>query len=249
MKLLSRSKTDPRRRTPLSERLFRRFVYKYYGRNLLIDLQLHAKRESVAYILEHMQDAMMFRDRWDLLDFAVRKAPAEGLVLEFGVEKGDSLSFMAQRTPRTVHGFDSFEGLPEDWAGTFERRGKFSRGGALPTVPANAKLHVGWFDAVLPGFLAQHPEPIALLHVDCDLYSSTKTVFDLAGGRLRPGSIIVFDEYFNYPNWKRHEHRAFQEFVAASGCRYDYIGFTEKNGHVAAIITEAAVTGAGGAAR
>jgi hypothetical protein len=244
MKLLSRSKTDPRRRTPLSERLFRRFVYKYYGRNLLIDLQLHAKRETVAYILERMQDAMMFRDRWDLLDYAARRAPAEGLVLEFGVENGDSLGFLAQRTSRTVHGFDSFEGLPENWSGTFERAGKFSRGGALPPVPPNGKLHVGWFDTVLPGFLAENPGPIALLHVDCDIYSSTKTIFDLAGDRLRPGTVIVFDEYFNYPNWKRHEYRAFQEFVAATGCRYEYIGFTEKNGHVAARILETGATGA-----
>ena len=36
---------------------------------------------------------------------------------------------------------------------------------------------------------------------------------------------IVFDEYFNYPNWQKHEFKAFQEFVAANGIKYEYIGY------------------------
>ncbi len=221
-----------KRKTPMSERLFRRFMYKYYARYLLVDLQMAAKRDTLDYIQKNMSDALLFNDRWDLLEFAVERAADEGLMLEFGVQDGRSLRHIAGLTDRTVHGFDSFEGLPEDWAGTFERRGKFTRRGRLPKVPGNAQLHVGWFDETLPHFTETHPGGIALLHVDCDIYSSTRTVFSQLGGRLAPGSVIVFDEYFNYPNWREHEFKAFREFVADSGVKYEYAGFCIKDGHV-----------------
>lgn len=215
-------------------RLYWRFLHKYYAQDLLIDLKLAAKRESVDYIREHMADALIFRDRFDLLAFAVKDTAVPGLILEFGVEKGASLALLANTAaPREVHGFDAFEGLPEHWSGTFERKGKFSMGGKPPSVPANAKLHIGWFDKTLPQFLREHAEPVAVLHVDCDIYSSAKTVFDLLGSRIQKGTAIVFDEYFNYPGWRAHEFKAFQEWIAASGRRYRYIGFSAEKGHVA----------------
>lgn len=221
-----------KRRVPLSERLFRRFMYKYYARYLLVDLQLMAKQETLEYIRTRMRGAMLFNDRWDLLAFALARAPEQGLVLEFGVEDGRSVNHLAARTARTVHGFDSFEGLPEHWKGTFEKKGSFSRKGRLPQVGSNVRLHAGWFDSTLPRFLKANTKPAAFIHVDCDIYSSTRTVFELLAGRIRPGTVIVFDEYFNYPNWQEHEFKAFQEFVAAAQLRYEYAGFAIKNGHV-----------------
>ena len=134
---------------------------------------------------------------------------------------------------RQFHGFDSFEGLPEAWSGTFEQKGKFGRGGTLPEVPGNVALHKGWFDQTLPAFLAAHADPIAFLHVDCDIYSSTVTVLRALAPRFKTGTVLVFDEYFNYPNWQRHEWRAFQEFIRDTGLDYRYLGFAQKNGHVA----------------
>jgi hypothetical protein len=230
---LNRRRGDPRG-TPLSERLYRRFFLKYHGRYLLTELQLRARAQAALYVEAQMGDALIFPDRWALLDFALGEAPGEGLILEFGVGDGASLRHLARGQSRTCHGFDSFEGLPEDWAGTFERKGKFGRGGELPDVPANVTLHKGWFDQTLPQFLEAYPgETAALLHVDCDIYSSTVTVLRGLGERLRTGSVVVFDEYFNYPNWQRHEWKAFQEFSRDSGFSYRYLGFAQKNGHVA----------------
>jgi len=233
-----RNRGDPRP-MPLSERLYRRFFLKYHGRYLITDLQLRAKQQSVDYIVAHMGDALIFDDRWALLAFAAQEAPASGLMLECGVADGASLRYVAKTTTRKLHGFDSFEGLPEHWAGTFERKGKFGRGGVLPEVPANVALHKGWFDQTLPAFLAAYPQhEIAFLHVDCDIYSSTATVFRELAPRLQNGTVIVFDEYFNYPNWQRHEWRAFQEFIRDSGFLYRYLGFAQKNGHVAVRLGE-----------
>src|SRR5487761_512490 len=130
---LFRHRSDPRPMS-LSERLYRRFVLKYHGRDLFGEQQRRAKEQAADYIEAHMGDALIFADRWALLDFALKEAPADGLVLEFGVGNGASLRHLA-RGGGACHGFDSFEGLPEDWVGTFERKGKFGRGGALPEVP------------------------------------------------------------------------------------------------------------------
>ena len=173
-----------------------------------------------------------------LLAHSLALTPADGLLLEFGVQKGGSIRALARMTPRTIHGFDSFEGLPEAWAGTPEQRGKFSLGGKTPSVPANVTLHKGWFDQVLPGFLAAHAGPVAFVHVDCDIYSSTKTVLEALKPRFVPGTVLLFDEYFNYPNWRQHEFKAFQEFVADTGARYRYVGYSMKNGHVAVVLTD-----------
>ena len=232
-------RADGPRPMPISERLYRRFFLKYHGRYLVTDLQLRAKAQSLDYIEAYMREALIFRDRWELLLFAAREASAEGLMLEFGVADGASLRYLASRVSRPFHGFDSFEGLPEHWSGTFERKGKFTRAGALPPVPANVRLHPGWFEDTLPHFLAERgSEPVAFVHVDCDIYASTAAVFRHLRERLRPGVVLVFDEYFNYPNWQRHEWRAFQEFVRDTGTGYTYLGFAQKNGHVAVRLGE-----------
>lgn len=215
-------------------RLYWRFVHKYYAQDLLIDLKLAAKQEAVAYVQEKMGEALIFKDRFAQLTFAFKDTAVPGLVLEFGVEKGASLTLLAELAGgRTVHGFDAFQGLPDHWSGTFETQGKFDMGGKPPEVPANARLHIGWFDETLPKFLAETNDPVAFLHVDCDIYPSTKTIFSLLGERLQAGATIVFDEYFNYPGWRAHEFKAFQEWIAASGRRYRYLGFTSEKGHVA----------------
>lgn len=228
------ARTSPAKpKRSLIQRLLRRIVYKNYGRNLLYQLQLRALNEAADYVQANMPEAMIFESYPAYIAFLMEKAPADGLVMEFGVAGGKSIRQIASQTPRTVHGFDSFEGLPEDWGGHLERRGAFSRNRQLPQVPANVKLHVGLFDATLPGFLDANSGPVSLLHIDCDLYSSTKYLLDTAGDRLGTGSIVMFDEYFNYPSWRHHEHKAWQEFVSSRNVKYTYIAITAMNGSVA----------------
>ncbi|HLJ21868.1 MAG TPA: class I SAM-dependent methyltransferase [Stellaceae bacterium] len=230
---------DGPRPLSLSERLYRRFFLKYHARSLVSGLQMRARERSLDYIEAYMGEALIFRDRWELLLHAARSAPEQGLMLEFGVADGASLRYLASRVARPFHGFDSFEGLPEDWSGTFERKGKFGRSGTLPPMPANVRLYPGWFADTLPRFLGEHAgDGVAFVHIDCDIYASTVTVLAQLGDRLRSGAILVFDEYFNYPNWQRHEWRAFQEFVRDTGVAYTYLGFAQKNGHVAVRLGE-----------
>ncbi len=98
--------------------------------------------------------------------------------------------------------------------------------GRLPKVPSNVVLHRGWFNQTAPQFAEQNTGPLAFLHVDCDLYSSTAAIFAALLDRIVPGTVVVFDEYFNYPNWKSHEHKAFTEFQGMSGKKFRHIGYS-----------------------
>lgn len=146
----------------------------------------------------------------------------DGVICEFGVRHGHAITFLAELFPeRRIWGFDSFEGLPEAWH--HEPAGSYSTGGRLPKVPSNVKLVAGWFDKTLPEFVKTLAEPLALLNIDCDIYSSTKTIFELLGPRIIPGTIIVFDEYICNPQWQEDEYKAFQEWVTANRVRYKYV--------------------------
>lgn len=139
----------------------------------------------------------------------------DSIVVEFGVGSGYSLRILADSTsPNIVHGFDSFYGLPEDWQNDY-RKGAFSTGGRHPEI-SNAKFHVGLFDDTLPDFKKEIGDAnITFLHIDCDLYSSTKTIFDNLENNIRD-TIVIFDELFMYETFKDHEIKAFWEFLSCN---------------------------------
>lgn len=189
-------------------------------------LHLKAIDESAEVVRSEMPDALYCEGRFDNLEYAL-SLRKPGLILEFGVFKGATARLIAKRCPsEKVYGFDSFRGLPERWIGSRNASTTMDVGGNLPSVPGNVELIAGWFDATLPGFLASHAGQVGFLHVDCDIYSSTKTVFDLVGARLAPGCVIVFDEFFGYHGFKRHEYRAFHEFIAASGRKFHFASYS-----------------------
>ena len=198
-----------------------------------------ASEESARYVLENMRAVPNFDTDYDLHKWiATTQLDTEllsrGTVLEFGVATGRTLNQFAKWLPnKPVHGFDGFEGLPEDWTSRM-RKGFFARSN-LPRVRKNCQLWVGWFDQTLPGFKekVQLTRPIALLHVDCDLYSSTVTVLNKLKDNIVPGTVIVFDEYINYPGWQLDEFKAWQEHCKMYGVNYEYIGRVSRHQKVA----------------
>ena len=191
------------------------------------EMRKRALADTTDYITDHMDSAIGVYTPRQLLDLALDAVDGDGQFVEFGVFRGGSIRYIASRAPnKIIHGFDSFEGLPERWTGYNMEKGKFAMGGHLPRVPDNVRLHKGWFDATLPAWLAANPGPIAFCHIDCDLYTSTKTAFDLLAPRMRPGTVIAFDEYFGYPSWRKHEFRAFQEFAATHNVTYEYLAYS-----------------------
>jgi hypothetical protein len=208
-------------------------VLDHDAQDIKRQMECVAREQSALFVLEHMPKVAAFGDKFALLEHSLRSVDPKlnGLYCEFGVFTGETINHIASKTPHTIHGFDSFEGLPEAWRTGFDK-GAFAMSG-LPKVRENVELHKGWFDQSLPVWAAAHPGPIAFLHMDADLYSSTKTVLDILGDRIVPGTVIQFDEYFNYPGWQQGEWKAFDEFVAARQVQFEYLGFCDKHEQVA----------------
>lgn len=144
-------------------------------------------------------------------------------VMEFGVAQGASLRVLAGYFPdRPVWGFDTFTGLPERWPCN-ERYsmpiGSFSTHGKIPPLPANAIAIRGLFKDTIPQWKALVEGNIAFLHIDCDLYSSTKTVLAGLNDRIMPGTVLAFDEVYghmettSYQYWEQGEWRALKEWL------------------------------------
>lgn len=141
-------------------------------------------------------------------------APPTGYILEFGVGQGISLRIIASNTKRRVIGFDSFEGLPENW--DFSPHVIFAKGSFKYPPPArasNVDYVAGWFKDTIPEWKKTYTADIAFLHIDSDLYSSCKTILTELNDQLVPGTIILFDEIIFYPNWEEGEWKAKEEWV------------------------------------
>jgi len=201
------------------------------GHDIEGELQRRALSDTVDFIQQHLAQVDSVDSYLDVLSLALKQVKKNnGLHLEFGVFSGHTINHIARQVAGPVYGFDSFEGLPERWrdrlgAGHFKVQ-------ALPEVRSNVTLVKGWFDKTLPEFLQTHPGDVAFLHVDCDLYSSTKTIFDCLAPRIKPGTVIVFDEYFNYPGWREGEFKAFHEFVERERLKFEYLNYNRKSEQV-----------------
>lgn len=164
------------------------------------------------------------------LSHALRGSPQDGPALEFGVRYGISARVIAASRV-TVHGFDSFEGLPRAWQGM--PAGAFSMEGHTPELPSNVALHRGWFAEVAPAVVARlHLDP-ALVHLDGDLYESARDALAAVAPRVRAGCVLLFDEYLGNEGWRDDEHRAWEECVRAHGWRAEVLGASLVTGQVA----------------
>ncbi len=152
-------------------------------------------------------------------------ADEEVLYLEFGVWKGDSMrrwSKLLRNRASRLHGFDSFEGLPEQWddhsrTGLPLRKGHFSTHGVLPRIlDTRVKFFKGWFEETLRKYDFVD-SPVIVIFLDADLYSSTSYVLKTLRPHVKIGTIICFDDFWD----PQHEQRAFEEFLGETGMKFE----------------------------
>lgn len=177
-------------------------------------------------------DVPRFWGRRPFFDYVGSRVADEAVCyLEFGVQSGRSLRSWAERLrspDATLHGFDSFEGLPEDWSPHLPK-GSLSVGGVVPRFEdPRISVHVGWFQETLPNFEIP-PHERLVVHLDADLYSSTKLALDAFADGIRPGDILMFGQIHQ----KHHELRAFEEFLAETKLPFRAIAATRGLEYVA----------------
>lgn len=142
------------------------------------------------------------------------------LYLEFGVFKGVSMRYWSRELKRPearLHGFDSFEGLPEDFDvnGPYNK-GTFDVGGVVPDInDTRVQFFTGWFDQVLPTYSVPEHD-VLVVNLDADLYSSTILVLRHLRPYIKTGTFIYFDNMSR----PEHEPRAFDEFMKESGLKF-----------------------------
>ena len=155
-----------------------------------------------------------------ILHNSIQQAEDEGYWLEFGVHEGETIMYTAGCKLGTpgflIHGFDSFEGLPEDWIEN-NPKGHFDLGGEIPKhllQYSNINIIKGWYDTSIPKFIKENNiNKISFLNIDSDLYSSANTILTLLTPYFKGDCIIHFDEFCNYPGGKNGEYKAFSEFL------------------------------------
>ena len=213
--------------------LFENNLYK----NIKIQLQKRALEATAEYVYKNMINVKSCKTRFEVLDKAISSISIEdGLTLEFGVYKGESVNYIAKKLPNgKIYGFDSFEGLPEIWRDGFDKNIFQISGNDLKKLKFldNVVIVKGYFDETLPTFFRNIELPIKFMHIDSDLYSSAKTIFDNTGKLIVSGTVIVFDEFFNYLGWEDGEFKAFSEFVNDNEKEFKFITYNHKGEHVA----------------
>jgi hypothetical protein len=228
------------------------------------------REDSRCFYRDHLQNASRCKQRTKLLRFSLNQA--YGLkkqfcnpqFLEFGVADGKDITRIAaflsslddqpvhgitSRTRTTIHGFDSFRGLPEDWNNGQYREdgscaykaGAFDTNGEAPILDqlhcqidlgrrsnpvCNVVFHTGLFDCTVSNFFDLHCEPIAFIHADADLYSSTILFLEEICRRslLRKGSVILFDEFWNAEHWQGGEYKAWSQVANKYDLKFCYLG-------------------------
>lgn len=210
-----------------------RRVRRSPNRSLHNVLWERATQQSADFVEEFLPHSMIFVSKEDMWTYVCQKLSGrfnDGVCIEFGVATGSSINFMSSRLAGfRFYGFDSFEGLAEDWVGHHATKGAYSQNGKMPEVNSNVTLIKGWFSESIPPFISSVDlDTVRFIHIDSDTYEAADFVFNSFGGLIKKGSLILFDELIGYPNWKNGEYRALIEAQNKYNFKYKFIAFSSE---------------------
>jgi len=179
-------------------------------------LKSHATVRSLKWVSTLPVMPELHFNRWSFFDSMMKLSIQERPFYEFGVFRGQAFKYLVGAFGRGF-GFDTFEGLPEDWQE--EKAGSYSSEGRIPKI-AGGEFIAGKFEDTLPVFFSQ-PRPLAsLINFDADLYSSTLCALNYSKPVIDGNTILIFDEFIVNESWEEDEFKAFTEFCAANN--YDF---------------------------
>jgi hypothetical protein len=186
--------------------------------------------EFIAFVQTTFADAKSLESDAEVLHYASDQVTIDGSFVELGTGKGRTSNFIAALNPhKTIYTFDSYLGHPTDWDKGDKVISKdafaWPADEKMPTLLLNVDLQVGWFVDTLPSFVQSQDQPIAFLHIDCEVYESTAQGLDLLGPKIVDGTVLLFDEFYNYPKFRDHEYKAFQEFLEKYSFEPEYLAY------------------------
>lgn len=179
----------------------------------------HPLARSFIWTLKLPSKPLLFFDRWSFFDSMIERAVRERPFYEFGVWRGNSFRYL-MRYFSSGFGFDTFEGLPEDWGD--EAAGSYSAFGSLPEIPGGIFIE-GKFEDTLPEFFKNEKPLASLINLDADLYNSTLTALQNCRNVIDEQTIIIFDEFIVNEDWENDEYKALNDFCTEESISYEVL--------------------------
>nr|AJW31109.1 TPR repeat [Prochlorococcus marinus str. P0903-H212] len=158
-----------------------------------------------------------------------KKSKKDRPFYEFGVWRGESFRYLIN-TFKKGYGFDTFEGLPEDWHQ--EKHGTYSSEGIIPKIDGGTFI-AGEFEDTLPTFFSKSREMASIINFDADLYSSTICALNYSKPVIDEDTILIFDEFITNNNWEKDEYKALNEFCSNNNLTYEVLAISYMTKQVA----------------
>jgi O-methyltransferase len=213
----------------------RRWAALLYPRRIPLFETLNKNALFHQLIADKFARAAQCVDRYALYDFVNSSVLANQKIcyLEFGVWQGASIrkwSELNTNPESRFYGFDTFNGLPEDWKRSIPK-GTFQMDGKTPDIEDQRVSFIkGLFQDTIKTFLKEFRNDGRLvIHIDCDLYSSTLYCLTALDPCMAEGSVIIFDEFRDLD----HEFSAFWDYSRSSYRKWDAIAFASYYAQVA----------------
>ena len=182
-------------------------------------LKKHSYTRSFSWVFELPSLPELFFHRWALFDRMVQLSNKDKPFYEFGVWRGEAFKYLI-KTFKKGYGFDTFEGIPEDWHN--EKAGSYTSQGVIPKIKGGEFI-AGKFEDTLPKFFSEAKPMASIINFDADLYSSTICALNWASSVIDQNTILIFDEFLINPNWENDEYKALEEFCLQNNYKYEVL--------------------------
>lgn len=155
----------------------------------------------------------------EVLQLASTYVAIDGEFLALGVGSGKAVNFLAALNPKeTIYCFDVMTEKEE----------------VAPFLP-NVHLDIGTFKQTLPSFILEtlQGKSVAFVFINCSSYESTKEAFHYLKGAIADQTILVFDEFYNFPGFRQQEMQALEEFLEENNFFVEYLAYNANHEQVA----------------
>ncbi len=196
------------------------FQIDFQRNHFLDEINQNIAKDTYENFSSEISSSLLFLTRNKIRNYSIskvlEKSSKDNLFIECGVFEGESINLFAKKLLEKnyyIHGFDSFEGFDDNWAGSALEKNFFNKEGRLPKVKPNVKLYKGRVQDTFKEFIDNNNSTIKFLHLDMDHYEPTDYVLKHSKKNLDKDSFILLDDFANYPGWKNGPYKALNDNI------------------------------------
>tara|TARA_B100000003_G_C10934114_1_gene372470 strand:- start:2153 stop:2881 length:729 start_codon:yes stop_codon:yes gene_type:complete len=205
----------------LYEKISLNYIQKKKIGKYLIDKAFEDKAKYIPLKKDYFQECLEYMKKFQ-----------NSIFLEFGVGDGGSARIISEFfSEKQIYGFDSFEGFKDEPAKNsfWESYQKVFKESKTPELPKNYVLIKGYLEETFDAFIKKkklHEVDTLLIHFDMDVYEPTKLILNFIR-KSKKKTIIMFDEFYNYEEFEKHEWRAFYEEILCENIENKMLFYTD----------------------